>query len=94
MLGAIDGKHIGIESPKNSGTLYDNYKEFFSLVLLAVCDADYCFSMFDVDEYSGNNDSGVLANSSVGKRFERGIFNLPEPKPLHGCKFSSLPYYL
>ena len=50
--------------------------------------------MFDVGEYGSNNESGVLANSSVGKRFECGTFNLPEPKPLHGCKFSPLSYYL
>ena len=94
MLGAIDDKHIRIESPRNSGTLYHNYKGFFSLVSLAVCDADYCFWMFNVGEYGSNNDSGVLANSNIGKRFEREAFNLPEPKPLHECKFSPVPYYV
>ena len=85
MLGAIDAKPIRIEGPRNSGTLYRNCKGFFSFALLAVCDADYCFSRFDVCEYGSNNDSGVLANSSVGKRFESGTFNLPRSKPLHGC---------
>ena len=68
MIGAIDGKHIRIECPKNSGTVYHNYKGYYRLVLLAICDADYCFSMFDVGEYGSNNDSGVLANSNIGKR--------------------------
>ena len=35
---------------------------------------------------------GSKANSNVGKRFGREEFNLPEPKPLLGCKFSSLRY--
>ena len=64
------------------------------MVLLAVYDDEKCFCMFDVGEYGSNNDSAVLANSNVGERFKRGIFNLPEPKHLHECKFSLLPCYL
>ena len=33
VLGAIDGKHIRIECPKLTGTLYHNYKGFLSMVL-------------------------------------------------------------
>ena len=32
-------KHIRIECPENSGTLYYNCERFFSIVLLVVCDA-------------------------------------------------------
>ena len=41
VVGAIDGKHVTIKCPKETGTLYHNYKNkgFFSLCLLPICDA-------------------------------------------------------
>ena len=68
-IGAIDGKHIAIECPSDTGSLYYNYKGFFNVVLMAVCDAHYVFSLMNVGDFGSNNNSGVLENSAMGKAF-------------------------
>ncbi len=94
VVGAIDGKHIRIECPKLIGTLYYNYKGFYSIVLLAICDANYCFTLFDLGQYGSNNDSGVLAISEFGKRFEEGSLNLPKDAKLANFGKHLVRYYL
>ncbi|XP_023311221.1 uncharacterized protein LOC108910736 [Anoplophora glabripennis] len=42
-LGAIDGKHILVQAPHNSGSYFFNYKGQHSTVLIAVVDAEYKF---------------------------------------------------
>lgn len=77
-IGAIDGKHIYIQAPPNSGSLYYNYKKTFSIVLMAVCDENYKFTLVDVGEYGSNHDAGVFARSEFGESFSKGELNIPE----------------
>ena len=93
VIGAIDGKHIRMQCPQFTGTQYYNYKGFFSLVLMAICDANYCFTMFDVGQFGSNNDSGVLANSSMGMHFDSDTLNVPKERFLNE-NIGTLPYFL
>jgi hypothetical protein len=51
-IGALDGKHVVILPPGNSGSLYYNYKHFFDVVLLALVDANYKFLYLDIGNYT------------------------------------------
>ena len=79
-----------IEAPVKSGTLYHNYKGTFSIVLLAVCNVKYNFTLVDVGQYGSNNDSRIFAQLYC---FENNTWNLPEGEVLPGTNLD-IPYFL
>ncbi|KAJ8034381.1 Protein ALP1-like [Holothuria leucospilota] len=47
-VGSLDGKHIMIQQPACSGAKFFNYKHHFSLILMALADANYKFLFVDI----------------------------------------------
>jgi hypothetical protein len=75
------GKHIEIQAPQNSGSLLFNYKKTFSVVLLALVDANYKFTIIDDGRYGKSSDGGLFARSILGKSLEANTLNIPNSKP-------------
>ncbi|XP_030758030.1 protein ALP1-like [Sitophilus oryzae] len=84
-VGAIDGKHIIMQAPSNTGSLFYNYKKSFSIILLAVCDAKYNFICVDIGAYGSHSDGGVLNNSSFGKKLLADDLDIPQSEELPNC---------
>lgn len=81
-LGAIDGKHVRIKCPSHSGSMFYNYKNYFSIVLQAVADANYKFITTDVGGYGKQSDGGTFRSSSLFRLMESGGLHIPPDSTL------------
>lgn len=81
-VGAIDGKHVKIKAPRNSGTMFFNYKQFFSVNLQGVADARCKFIFIDVGAYGKQSDGGVFEASLISTFLEKNSETLPAPSPI------------
>lgn len=95
--GSIDGKHIRMVQPANSGSIFYNYKEYNSIVLLGVCDhrflfpknfpskshkTRYRFTFVDIGSVGHNSDGGVFESTKFKQMAEDGTLHIPEPENL------------
>jgi len=81
---AIDWKHVRVRSPNNTGSLFFNYEDYFSIVLLAMVDANYKFIAVDVGSFGKEGDSGICLKSTMAKKTLDGSFGFAEAKKITG----------
>ena len=80
-IGAIDGKHVVMQAPPSAESMYYNYKQTHGIVLMAVCNAQYWFTLVDVGDYGCHSDGGVLSHSNFGQAMESGSLSFPNCEP-------------
>jgi hypothetical protein len=89
----MDGKHVLLKKPSNSGSTFFNYKRTFSIQLLAIVDADYKFLYVDVGCQGRIGDAGMFHNSSFRRALESNSLNIPADSLLPGTD-QLVPYVL
>lgn len=93
-VGALDGKHIVIRAPPATGSDFYNYKNSFSIVLMALADSDYCFLYVDVGAKGRGSDGGVFQNSYLYNALETNSLPIPTDFVIVGDDAFPLKTYL
>lgn len=83
-FGAIDGKHFGLKCPPKSGSSQFNYLHYFSVVLMAVADADKKFLIVEVGARGKQSDGGTFSASQLYQQLEANEFNVLPDQSIPG----------
>ncbi|XP_008185984.1 uncharacterized protein LOC103310221 [Acyrthosiphon pisum] len=76
--GCIDGKHIRIVQPANSGALYYNYKNYYSIVLMVIVSYNYEFIYVDIGKQGRLSDGGFIQASTFYTNLQCQTLDLPK----------------
>lgn len=90
-VGCMDGKHILIQKPPESGSLFFNYKGIFSVVLYAIVNANYEFIYVHTGSNGSQSDRGIFKETSFYAELTNNQLHLPESYLLPGTDIS-VPY--
>lgn len=88
-MGSLDGKHVVIQAPVSTGSQFFNYTNYFSIVLMALVDADYNFMFVDVGCQGRLSDGAVFKNTELFTRIHNDQLNCPPDEPLPERKKTS-----
>lgn len=80
---ALDGRHVKIKQPPNSGSEYwFVYKHCYSIILIALVDADYKFLRVDTGGVGHMSDAQIFNESELKEYIENGTVGLPPAERL------------
>ena len=92
-VGAIDGCHINIKVPDDQKPAYYNYKCSHSILLMAICDANYNFYYVITGIPGRANDAGAFKESDVFKHLEQSEA-FPVSQRTFAPNNNIIPYHL
>ncbi|CAN2391161.1 hypothetical protein PRIEUP_LOCUS1200, partial [Pristimantis euphronides] len=75
--GVLDGKHVRIARPANSGAYYNNYKGYCSIILTTLVNANYEFLMVDVGRNGQISDGEFLEQTQFINLLQNDELQLP-----------------
>ena len=90
---SVDGCHIPIKCPpggKESCKEYHNFKNFYSVVLMAMVDAKYRFVWGSCGFPGNSHDSVILQSTSLWQQIKNGVFLPAFTNKLHGTSIPPL----
>lgn len=73
----LTGRTSKYKLPKVADRFSSIIKKTFSVVLLALVDANYKFIAVDVGAYGKASDGGIFSKSKLGKALEENTLNVP-----------------
>ena len=91
-IGGVDGKHIVLQQPRNSGSHYRNYKGTYSIISIAMVGSEYGFLFADVGVNGRNSDGGNWSQSTLRKGLEEKTLNLPIATQIHALEMTHSHY--
>lgn len=80
----VDGKHVRIVPPPNSGPFYYNYKKTFSIVLFAIVNANYEFLLIDVGTNGRISDGGIIEKTHFYDKLKNNQLIIPKSEIVPG----------
>jgi hypothetical protein len=92
-IGTIVGKHIRVTCPSHSGSLYYNYKQYFSILLQAVVDADCRIIAVNIGAEGRQCDSANFRSSCLFRMLESDCLNIPPEREIPGTNIK-IPFVL
>jgi hypothetical protein len=93
-IGALDGKHVLVEPPLNSGSEYLNYKGTFSIVLMALVDGDIKAIYADAGTNGRVSDGGVWGKTNLKQKIDENSLNIPLPSSIPCARECIIPYHI